>query len=134
MNIILSIHPKWAKLIYEGNKTVEWRKSQPLYSKFEFQQIDKVFIYETTPVCRVTGYFILEGFRGVNLKYDSGYNQQLMYRGCVSHEELLKYQGGLNNLVAWLIEQAVKFDSPKPLEEFGLKRPPQSWYYTEVDV
>ena len=24
--ILLSIHPKWAKLIYEGKKTIEWRK------------------------------------------------------------------------------------------------------------
>lgn len=23
MNVILSIHPKWAKLIYEGKKTIE---------------------------------------------------------------------------------------------------------------
>ena len=29
MNIILSIHPKWAKLIYEGKKTIEWRKTLP---------------------------------------------------------------------------------------------------------
>lgn len=29
MNIILSIHPKWAKLIYEGKKTIEWRKTVP---------------------------------------------------------------------------------------------------------
>ena len=29
MNIILSIHPKWAKLIYEGKKTIEWRKIVP---------------------------------------------------------------------------------------------------------
>ena len=29
MNIILSIKPKWAKLIYEGKKTIEWRKNIP---------------------------------------------------------------------------------------------------------
>lgn len=29
MNIVLSIHPKWAKLIYEGKKTLEWRKNTP---------------------------------------------------------------------------------------------------------
>ena len=26
MNIILSIHPKWANLIYDGKKTIEWKK------------------------------------------------------------------------------------------------------------
>lgn len=29
MNIILSIKPKWAELIYSGKKTIEWRKSFP---------------------------------------------------------------------------------------------------------
>lgn len=29
MNIILSIHPKWAEKIYTGEKTVEWRKTEP---------------------------------------------------------------------------------------------------------
>ena len=29
MNVILSIHPKWARLIYEGKKTIEWRKIVP---------------------------------------------------------------------------------------------------------
>lgn len=40
MNIIMSIHPKWAKLIYEGKKTLEWRKNTP---NADF--IDKVFLY-----------------------------------------------------------------------------------------
>ena len=30
MNIVLSIKPKWAKLIYEGKKTIEWRKTLTL--------------------------------------------------------------------------------------------------------
>ena len=50
--IMLSIHPEWAEKIYSGEKTVEWRKHIP---SADF--IDKVFLYETAPVCRVTGCF-----------------------------------------------------------------------------
>ena len=50
--IILSIHPKWAKLIYEGKKTIEWRKNIPTA---DF--IDKVFTYdivdESGPIVKV---------------------------------------------------------------------------------
>lgn len=34
----------------------------------------------------------------------------------------------------WRVITPIKFDTPKTLEEFDLKRPPQSWCYTEVDV
>ena len=66
MNIILSIHPKWAQKIHTGEKTVEWRKGSP-------KRINpsKVFIYETAPVCKVTGYIVLEGFAGLNINHAS---------------------------------------------------------------
>lgn len=140
MNIILSIHPKWAKLIYEGKKTIEWRKSQPLYSKFEFQQIDKVFIYETTPVRKITGFAEISNYTDFDAASFYKYNykdeecETLIKRGCVSIENLSKYQGCSDELIGWEIERAVKFGTPKQLEDFGLKRPPQSWCYTEVDV
>ena len=57
MNIILSIHPKWAKLIYEGKKTIEWRKTlpkndyplhpgqthaQPLYAQIPLEEYERL--------------------------------------------------------------------------------------------
>ena len=140
MNIILSIHPKWAKLIYEGKKTIEWRKSQPLFSKFEFQKIDKVFFYETSPVRNITGFAEISRYTDFDAltfykyKYKDEECETLIKRGRVSIEDLVKYQGSSEELIGWEIEKAVKFDTPKSLEEFGLKRAPQSWQYTEVEV
>ena len=57
MNIILSIKPKWAELIYSGKKTIEWRKSFPKLNSYEDFKIEKVFLYETAPVKKITGYF-----------------------------------------------------------------------------
>jgi predicted transcriptional regulator len=62
MNIILSIHPKWAKLIYEGKKTVEWRKTTP--KKADSQSV--IFLYETAPVCKVTGWVRFNGANAVD--------------------------------------------------------------------
>lgn len=60
--------------------------------------------------------------------------ETLIKRGCVSIENLAKYQGCSDELIGWEIERTVKFGTPKPLEDFGLKRAPQSWCYTEVVV
>lgn len=84
MNIILSIHPKWAKLIYEGKKTIEWRK--------------------------------------------------VINEGCVPLDDLKKYAGKKAVVYGLKVMYCSKFfNGPKSLEDFGLKRPPQSWCYTEVD-
>ena len=135
MNVILSIHPKWAKLIYEGKKTVEWRKNQPLYSKFEFHWIDNVFLYETAPVRKVTGLIKLSAIRKMDVrKWFQHDNEclELMEKGCVPVEDLLKYQADKDALYAWMISATKCFVTPKDIADFGLKRAPQSWCYTEV--
>lgn len=129
MNVILSIHPKWANLIYEGKKTIEWRKSFPK----EFKDGDKVFLYETAPVCKVTGVFTLDYV----IFAESAFKDILkshIERGCVDIDALRKYQGKSPYLHGWAVYKPSKFDSPKSLADFGLERPPQSWCYTEVDV
>lgn len=32
----------------------------------------------------------------------------------------------------WFVEAPEKFDTPSPLAEFGLDRPPMSWQYVEI--
>lgn len=58
MNIILSIKPKWAELIYSGKKTIEWRKSFP-----KRENIECVYLYETAPVKKDYRLFHLGWFR-----------------------------------------------------------------------
>lgn len=136
MNIILSIHPKWAKLIYEGEKTIEWRKSEPKKA----DGLSVIFLYETAPVCKVTGYVMFNGSYDFNADPNAYYNRRsqvyelFVKEGCVSVDRLLKYQGNAEKICAWQVYEPFHFDTARPLEEFGLKRPPQSWCYTEVDV
>lgn len=51
MNVLLSIKPEWAKKIYSGEKTIEFRKNFPL--KYNLCD-DYIFLYETKPVFAVT--------------------------------------------------------------------------------
>ena len=49
---LMSIKPKWARELYCGKKTVEFRKSSPPIGSI-------VFLYESAPVRAVTGAFIV---------------------------------------------------------------------------
>ena len=125
MNIILSIKPKWAEKIYSGEKTIEWRKS---ISRKNGQIT--VFIYETAPVKKITGFFTLgEAYYKIfgPLKDRS----EIIVKGCVPSKELKKYKGKSKCLYGWDVINPHKFETPKTLEEFSLKRPPQSWCYTD---
>lgn len=55
----------------------------------------------------------------------------LSSRSCVPAEALEKYAGG-KSLYGWIVGEAEEYDTPSPLAEFGLNRPPMSWQYVEV--
>lgn len=142
MDIILSIKPKWAELIYSGKKTIEWRKSWPKYEKFEFQHVGKVLLYETAPVKMITGFFELNGCRELIIREESfeyRYKdihpdaKEIIAAGCVPLEDLKKYKGKNYSLFGWRIKNPTKFYKPWGLQYAGLKRPPQSWCYVNDD-
>lgn len=133
MNIILSIHPKWAKLIYEGKKTIEWRKTLPK----KIKKGDKVFLYETSPVFKITGYVDFN-FADIYDKNDDDVKwirkDFVEDKGCVTLDRLNQYQGQSSQVYGWRVSLPCKFSTPKTLADFGLKRAPQSWQYTEAEV
>ena len=56
MNVLLSIKPKYVEEIKKGNKKYEFRKS--LWKKKNFEKIDKIFIYSSSPVKKIVGRFV----------------------------------------------------------------------------
>ena len=128
MNIILSIKPKWAEKIYSGEKTIEWRKNAPKNA----DDHSIIFLYETAPICKVTGCMRFDGATAYDfIHLPIVPRQVLKLSGCVQQKDLDKYQGKSKEIYAWRFYGAFKFIIPKTLEEFSLKRPPQSWCYTE---
>lgn len=145
MNIILSIHPNWAELIYEGKKTIEWRKVAPnrlLPMWLEHKPL-KVYLYETAPVKKVTGYFVCDRVVRLNLSWPPPFDgakihpvaENVINEGCVPLDELRKYAGKKTVVNGLKVLNCTRFfKGSKTLEDFGLKRAPQSWQYTEVEV
>lgn len=130
MNIILSIKPEWAAKIYSGEKIIEWRKTRPK----KFRDYDRVFLYETAPVKKITGFLELYGITKKEKPEKLSKHHPLINLGCVDKKELEKYSGG-KSVYAWIIKKTVRFRSEDlkeigvGIEDFGLKKAPQSWVY-----
>ena len=103
---LMSIKPKWAKEIYSGKKTVEFRKSSPAVGSL-------VFLYESTPVRAVTANTL----------------KCVWKSGTVKRDDLFEYAGGADGkCCAILADDPWRFPEelwPK-LEKYSV-RPPQSW-------
>lgn len=139
MNIILSIKPKWAELIYLGKKTIEWRKNFP-----KRENIECVYLYETAPVKKITGFFCWDGFEQLVIRDDPEKTykdihpvaKKIIAAGCVPLEDLKKYQGDRISLFGWKIKNPQKYKEPINLSFFNFERerPPQSWCYDWSDL
>jgi len=54
MNVILSIKPKYVESILKGEKLYEFRRSI-----FKDPGVERIYIYSTSPVMKIVGYFIV---------------------------------------------------------------------------
>lgn len=115
--IVLSIKPKYAKMIYEGTKAWEFRKKAPPVGV-------PMLIYESAPVSKVTGTisFAMEIRAIPKLLW-------LQVKGCwqpktgtgISMAELDAYAGG-QPVSALMVLKAERLDKP-----FSILNPPQNW-------
>lgn len=142
--IFLSIKPEWAEKIYNGEKTIEWRKSKLKLDRNN--RHTRVYIYETAPVKRITGYFTLFGTFEVDVNgmlkppVSDGFVREMLEdmerSGCVPAVDLAKYQGDAKEIYGWMVSPFIKPTRimPYSLDSFDLKRPPQSWQYVEDPI
>lgn len=110
--IVLSIKPKYAKMIYEGKKHWEFRKKAPPVG-------EPMLIYESAPVSKVTGTisFVMEIRAIPKLLW-----QEVKGPGTgISMAELDAYAGGAP-VSALYVLKAQRLDKP-----FKIPKPPQNW-------
>lgn len=137
MNIIISLKPEYAELIYSGKKTIEWRHTFP--NKVLF--CDRVYIYETAPVKKVTGYFYLNLLiKPFYIKYKDFLDNVFIRAHEILLEEwgqlpiqMLKKYAETRPVWGWHIHNPLKYQHPLLLDSFGMSRPPQSWQYIETN-
>ena len=154
---MISINPKWCKLIASGKKTLEIRKTQPklkppfkcyIYctnekklkfwtnKRYSYADDHSHNLFDRCGNGKVIGEFICD-----TMVVDKTYGHDSMFRemACMSQVEAASYC--LNaRMYGWHISKLVIYDEPKPLNKFvmaktqhycHLQRPPQSWCYVE---
>lgn len=159
-DVLISIRPKWCGAIFAGVKTIEVRKTAPrLPTPFkcyvyctEKGHLDITLIdpVRQTNIKRIlngmvsgcftvsrTDRYVMVGTKASNMRYmrDGGGGDfyPINFREMQLSEDELKNYGNGAVLYGWHISDVRCFLDPKPLSEFGLNRPPQSWRYVEVN-
>lgn len=133
--VMLSIRPKWAEKIVNGEKTIEVRKTRP-----KKETPFKCYIYCTLPKYphedfivtdyprpqfygggKVIGEFTCDRIFPINV-FDNGGIQnwffEHMERSCLTYEELADYIGNGRTGHGWHISNLKIYDTPKELIEF----------------
>lgn len=136
--ILMSIHPKWAEKIFNGEKTIEVRKTVP-----KLETPFKVYLYETKTTdiehydgCdikyygrgKVIGSFVCDRIdeyayatiacakfevNGAEVAEHKRYNAG----ACLTAEEMFEYSNG-KFLYGWHITETKLFEKPRKLSEF----------------
>ncbi len=143
MAMVLSVHPKWADMILEGRKTVEFRTVNlesyayrhefghaPSWYESSWPERYSLAIYSTAPVGMVIGEVSLRDSCDFPMNPDGHWPKILLEWGCITEEELNVYAKG-RKIYANTLNHPVRYDEPRPLSAYGLKRSPQSFAYVK---
>lgn len=127
MNLILSLKPQFAQKILDGSKLYEYRKKIPISN-----DIDKVYIYASKPICKIVGYFIID-----NVIEDSvSHVWQMSHEGSgITKDYYEAYFSGCDNAHAIKIKEVIKLDTPiDPKEVIKDFTAPQNFMYVDFDL
>lgn len=133
MNILLSIKPEYAAMIYAGEKKLEFRTNIP--RKYNLNE-DYIFLYETAPIFAVTGWIKVDSYINVNkiLNGDrKDLKKMIINYGRLTIEQIKSYKPNLQ-LWGWHIADAYKFRNYSITRFSPNERPPQSWCYTRAKI
>jgi len=127
MNVLLSVKPKYAEKILAGEKKYEFRRSI-----FRRNNINKVYIYSSSPVSKIIAAFGIE-----KILKDS---PEIIWTLCqksagISKKDFFIYFKNSEAAYAIKIENVEVFENPiDPFCEFKNFKPPQSFYYFDLEV
>ncbi len=122
INVLLSIKPEFAALIFSGHKKFEFRKTI-----FKNPSVRKAYVYASRPISLVIGEFEIEEI--ISSDPESLWKETMNNSG-ISRDYFYKYFDGRNIAHALKVGIAVCYKNPKTLMEmFNINRPPQSFMY-----
>lgn len=121
MKVLLSIKPEFAKLIFEGTKKFEFRKSI-----FKNSDIKTVVVYASSPLQKVIGEFEIEDI--INERLDTLWEKTREYAG-IDKSYFNQYFATKEEGYAIKIKKATKYEKYLSLKDDFNLTPPQSFMY-----
>jgi len=125
--ILLSIKHEYASEIVAGRKLFEFRRRVPK----DFSNVKSIVIYVCAPVKAVFAEVeVVEGLASDPLSL-------WLYTcraGGIFYDDYVKYFDGCTVAYAFRLGEVRLFDSPKSLEDFGVKRAPQNFIYLKEET
>lgn len=122
VSILLSIKPEFAEKILIGEKRYEFRR------KLCRKDIDKIYIYETSPVKKVVGEVSVIG--KMQGDKDAVWSRTKASAG-VSREGYERYFDGMETAAAYCLGDVMRYETAKDIKDFGISKPPQSFVYID---
>ena len=116
----MSINPKPTEEILLGKKKYEYRKVKTK------KEINKIIIYETTPIKLVVGE--VEVLDVIYDDVNNVWNLTKDYSG-ISKEDYYNYYKSSKKAVAYKLGKVTKYDKPLKLIDLNIKNAPQSYIY-----
>lgn len=120
--MLLSIKPKYAAVILQGEKEYEFRKKRCR------DGINKIVFYSSSPQKQVVGEAEIEEIIEGSptriweiAKHAAGITRKAFY----------DYYRGRHNAVAYKLTNVVVYEEPKELSDYGIEHAPQSYIYLD---
>lgn len=121
MKILLSIKPKYAEKILNGEKLYEFRRVI-----FKSPTVTKVVIYASSPISKVIGEFDIEHV--LSMEIEALWNKTMEHSG-IDKEFYDSYFDGKDVGHAIKVKHAQRYPEHRELHEYDIKYPPQSFAY-----
>jgi predicted transcriptional regulator len=118
--ILLSIKPEYVNRILDGSKKYEFRK------RLANKSINKILIYSTSPVMKIVGE--VQVIDTVSASISELWEETKEESG-IALDKFRSYFQGCKTAYAYQLGKVKKYDRPKELVEFNIKRAPQSFMY-----
>jgi predicted transcriptional regulator len=121
MKVLMSIKPKYAEKIFNGEKIYEFRRKI-----WKDSNVYQIVLYATAPVSKVVGVMEIG-----DIYYDK---PETLWEGCkhgagISREAFFKYFSGVEYGNAISRRTVWRFITPAPLSDYGIVKPPQNFMY-----
>ena len=124
-SVLLSIKPQYVDAIVRGEKKYEFRKQI-----FKSTNVTKVYIYSSSPIQKIIGYFKLNSILTGHPEYIW---QKCSKYGGIDEHDFFKYYEGKKKGYSLCIESLVLFDEAIcPYGHFDAFTPPQSFMYFDA--